>query len=77
MPQTFFTKKAIKTATRALLLWTTLFVCQPSAAAYSPFYSCAGPYACLLTNYLGIKFADGTTQTTAAGGGGGTVSIGR
>lgn len=33
---------------------------------FGPMYTCAGPYACLLSSYLGIKFPDGSTQSTAA-----------
>ena len=45
-------------------------------AAFSPMYTCPGPFACVISTYMGIQFPDGTQQTTAAtGGGGGGVTL--
>ena len=44
-------------------------------AEYGPIYTCAGPYACIISSFLGLKFPDGTIQTTAATGGGGGGSV--
>lgn len=33
---------------------------------FSPIYTCPGPYACIISSYLGLQFPDGSTQTTAA-----------
>lgn len=41
-----------------------------NAYDYSPITTCAGPYACIVSSYLGLQFPDGSHQTTAGGSGG-------
>ncbi len=46
-----------------------LFVISATLKAdlYGPIYTCPGPYACITGSYLGLKFPDGSNQTTASG----------
>jgi hypothetical protein len=53
-----------------------IFFSSLAWADYSPLTTCAGPYACVLSNYLGIQFPDGTKQSTAASSGGGIDGVG-
>ncbi len=46
-----------------------LFILSATLKAdlYGPITTCAGPYACFLSSYLGLQFPDGSNQVTASG----------
>lgn len=61
---------------KKLITLLFLLISQHGSGAFSPMYTCPGPFACVIPTYMGIQFPDGTQQTTAAtGGGGGGVTL--